>query len=51
MSQGWNKSSSGIELTMSHQLHENKPRDSPRVKATEPLLVSMIGTGIFFIFF
>lgn len=35
---------------MSHQLHENKPVDSPRVKATKPFLVSMIGTGIFIFF-
>lgn len=48
---GWNKSSSGIELTMSHQLDENEPTGSPGVKATKPLLVRMIGTGIRFSFF
>lgn len=36
---------------MSHQLDENEPTGSPGVKATEPLLVGMIGTGLRFFFF
>jgi len=35
---------------MSHQLHKNKPRDSFRVKTTEPFLVSMTETGKRFFF-
>lgn len=37
MAEGWNKSSRWIELTMSHQLDENKSTDSHGITATELL--------------